>query len=114
MMQRSLAGGTAARGNVMAAARTDLTQGMWSKLLLLFAALPLLTGSAFAQSNPFMPKMSLGAKEKKQLTPEEQEKQRQLDADYKAATKKIPDQKAADPWASVRATVTVPAPKKKQ
>jgi hypothetical protein len=27
--------------------------------------------------------------------------QKQLDADYKAAQKKIPDQKAADPWGGV-------------
>ena len=91
----------------MPAARNDLTQGVRIKLLLLSVTLPLLSGSAFAQdSNPFMPKMSLGAKEKKQLTPEEQEKQKQLDADYKAATKKIPDQKSDDPWAGVRPTPT--------
>jgi hypothetical protein len=48
--------------------------------------------------------MSLGAKEKRQLTPEEQEKQKQLDAAYKAATKKIPDQKVTDPWGGVRPT----------
>jgi hypothetical protein len=97
----------------MPAARTNLTQGMWRKLLLLSVALSLLSGNAFAQiggpssssgSNPFMPGMSLGGKEQKQLTPEEQEKQKQLDTDYKAATKKIPDQKATDPWGSVRPT----------
>jgi hypothetical protein len=98
----------------MPAARTNLTQVMWSKLLVLSVALSLLTGSAFAQSSPFMPKMSLGDKEKKQLTPEEQERQKQLDQDYKAATNKIPDQKASDPWAGVRPTPTVPASKKKQ
>jgi hypothetical protein len=96
---------------------------MKSKLLLISMSLPLLCGSAFAQipapssssgSNPFMPSMSLGAKEKKQLTPEEQERQKQLDADYKAAQKKIPDQKAADPWGGVRPTPTVSASKKKQ
>ena len=99
----------------MPTARNNLTQNM-RKLLVLSVTLPLLSGSAFAQdSNPFMPKMSLGAKEKKQLTPEEQEKQKQLDADYKAATNKIPDQKApTDPWGSVRPAPTVPAPKKKQ
>jgi hypothetical protein len=47
-----------------------------------------------------MPGLFWGEKEKKQLTPEEQEKQKQFDADYKAATKKIPDQGAADPWAA--------------
>jgi hypothetical protein len=74
----------------MAAARTNLTQGMWRKLLLLSVALSLLSGNAFAQiggpssssgSNQFMPGMSLGGKEQKQLTPEEQEKQKQLDTD---------------------------------
>jgi hypothetical protein len=84
----------------MSAARNDWTQE-WSKLLLLSVTLPLLSGSAFAQiggpssssgSNPLMPGLSLGEKEKKQLTPEEEEKQKQLDADYKAATKKIPSQ----------------------
>jgi hypothetical protein len=68
--------------------------------------LPLLSGSAFAQQNPLMPGMHLQREEKK-LTPEEQERQKQIDADYKAATKKIPDQNAADPWASVRPTPTV-------
>jgi len=88
-------------------AERNLTKGLWSKLLLLSMTLPLLSGSAFAQSNPFMPKMSLGEKEKKQLTPEEQERQKQLDANYKAATNKIPDQGAVDPWSGVRPTPTV-------
>jgi hypothetical protein len=90
----------------MPAVRNHLTQGVWSELLLLSVTLPLLSGSAFAQiggpssssgSNPLIPGLSLGQKEKKQLTPEEQEKQKQLDADYKAATNKIPDQKADGP-----------------
>jgi hypothetical protein len=103
------------RENVMPAARNHLTKGVWSKFLLISVTLPLLSGSVLAQdSNPFMPKMSLGEKEKKQLTPEEQEKQKQLDADYKAAQKKIPDQKAADPWGGVRPTPTASASKKKQ
>jgi len=113
-------GGVARRekGIVMPFARNDLTQGVWSKLLLLTMTLPLLSATAFAQipaessssGNPFSPKMSLGEKEKRQITPEEQEKQKQLDADYKAATKKIPDQKAADPWADVRPAPTVKRP----
>ena len=99
----------------MSVARNDLTKSQWSKLLLLSVTLPLLSGSAFAQiggpssssgSNPLMPGLSLGEKEKKQQTPEEQEKQKQLDADYKAATKKIPDQKSTDPWGGVRPTPT--------
>jgi hypothetical protein len=95
----------------MSAAR-KLTKGLWTTLLLV--TVTLLSGSAFAQipaqdsssGNPFAPKMSLGDKEKRQLTPEEQEKQKQLDADYKKATNKIPDQKAADPWGGVRPTPT--------
>jgi hypothetical protein len=90
---------------------TKMTRNMWG--IVLAAALAVPTASAFAQ-NPFMPKMSLGDKEKKPLTPEEQERQKQLDQDYKTATKKIPDQTAADPWASVRPTPIGPAAKKKQ
>ncbi|MGC2080667.1 MAG: hypothetical protein WA728_32565, partial [Xanthobacteraceae bacterium] len=82
---------------------------VWSR----FAQIP--APSSSSGSNPLTPGMSLGGKEQKHLTPEEQEKQKQLDADYKAATKKIPDQKAAaDPWASVRPSPTVAPPKKKQ
>ena len=90
-----------------------VTQSGWSKFLLLAVALALLTGTASAQ-NPLMPSFHLGGEQKRQLTPEEQEQQKQLDQDYKAATKKVPDQKATDPWASVRPTQTVTAPKKKQ
>ncbi|HXX52180.1 MAG TPA: hypothetical protein VEI98_12975 [Xanthobacteraceae bacterium] len=105
----------------MGAARKKLTQAKWSRVILLaaalavaLAALAIPTRSAFAQSNPFMPKMSLGGKdEKKPLTPEEQERQKRLDDAYKAATNKIPDQTASDPWASVRPAPVTPAPKKK-
>jgi len=94
----------------MSAAR-NLTKGLWTTLLLV--PVMLLSGRAFAQipapdsssGNPFAPKMSLGG-EKRQLTPEEQEKQKQLDADYKKATNKIPDQKTGDPWGGVRPTPT--------
>jgi hypothetical protein len=60
-----------------------------------------------------MPKMSLGGQEKKALTPEEEEKQKQLDDAYRATTKKIPDQATSDPWGSVRSAPAAPAPKKK-
>jgi hypothetical protein len=83
-------------------------------MLLLAAALAaLLGGRASAQ---IMPKFSLQDGEKK-LTPEEQEKKRQLDDAYKSATNKIPDQQANDPWAGVRPTPAAPSgptPKKKQ
>jgi hypothetical protein len=89
-----------------------LTQSRWSKLIPLAGALALLTTRASAQMP--MPSFSLQGDKKRPLTPEEQERQKQLDNDYKAATNKIPEQKANDPWANVRPTPTVPAPKKKQ
>ncbi|MFY9835885.1 MAG: hypothetical protein WAK55_05350 [Xanthobacteraceae bacterium] len=89
----------------MSVTRNDSTQGVWSKLLLLSVTLPLLSGNAFAQ-NPLMPGLHT-QKEEKQLTPEEQERQKRLDADHKAATKKIPDQGVTDPWGGVRPTPTV-------
>ena len=82
----------------------------WSRIIPLAGALALLTTSAFAQMP--MPSMSL-QNEQKRLTPEEREQQKKLDDDYKAATKKVPDQKAIDPWGDIRPTQT-PAAKKKQ
>ena len=94
----------------MPAAPNKLSQFGWSKLLLVAAGLAVLTGSAFAQ-NPLMPGVSLGGEQKRQLTPEEKERQKQLDNDYNAATGKVPDQKATDPWANVRPTPGTPNPK---
>jgi hypothetical protein len=76
------------------------------------ATLFLLTAAASAQDptlgiSPFKPDA------KRPLTQDEVEKQQKLDDDYKAATKKIPDQKANDPWAVVRPSSSTPAPKKK-
>jgi hypothetical protein len=73
----------------------------------------LLPGSALAQ-NALMPTFSLQGEPKRKLTPDEQEKQDQLDNAYKAATNKIPDQKASnEPWGNVRPVPSPPAPKKK-
>jgi len=94
----------------MPAAPNKLSQFGWSKLLLVAAGLAVLTGSASAQ-NPLMPGVSLGGEQKRQLTPEEKERQKQLDNDYNAATGKVPDQKATDPWANVRPTPGTPNPK---
>ena len=69
--------------------------------LVLAAAFALPGANAPAQS-PIMPKISIGGENKMVLTPEEQEREKQIDADYKAANKKIPTQKAPDPWADVR------------
>jgi hypothetical protein len=51
-------------------------------------------------------------KEPKQLTPEEQKYQQDLDKNYKAAQKKIPVQKQADPWADMRSAPTSSTSKK--
>jgi hypothetical protein len=86
--------------NVMSAARNDLTNGLWSKLLLLAGALALLTESASAQ---IQPKLNTPLqKEQKKLTPEQQKYQKELDQSYDAAQKKIPVQQPKDPWADVR------------
>ena len=96
---------------------------------VLAAAVALPAASALAQDsggNPLSPKLSIGGEQKRKLTPEEEERQKQIDADYKAATSKIPAQKAPDPWANVRAAPaasgqkasasaqSAPAQKKKQ
>jgi hypothetical protein len=89
-------------------------------VLALIAMLFIPAPPAQAQSNGGgsgapMPKINLLERDQKSpLTPEEQERQNKLDDDYKAATNKIPNQKANDPWADVRPTPTAPAPKKKQ
>jgi hypothetical protein len=102
----------AARGEVSqrSVTRNNRAPAKWPFTLLgvvLAAALALPAASASAQDGGGgggipMPKFSIGGEQKRKLTPEEEERQKQIDADYKAATKKIPDQKAADPWADVR------------
>ncbi len=76
--------------------------------LVLAGVLALPGARALAQDsgglNPILPKFSIGGEEKRKLSPEEEERQRRLDADYKAATSKIPAHKALDPWADVRQT----------
>jgi hypothetical protein len=54
-----------------------------------------------------VPEPNVSPWQKKQLTPtEERKRQKELDDAYKAATKKIPDQKSNDPWAVVRPAPT--------
>ena len=89
--------------NVMSAAR-NLTKRLGSKLLLLAAALALLSGSASAQMGGGKPP-GAGAPDTG-LSPLEQQRQKQLDNDYKAATKNIPSQKPKDPWGDIRPTPT--------
>ena len=79
----------------------------WPRIVPLVGMLALMTEYASAQG---MPPISLRPNERT-LTPEERERQKQIDDDYKAASKKVPDQKANDPWAIVRPTPTGPVPK---
>jgi hypothetical protein len=58
-----------------------------------------LTGAASAQFP--MTGISLNGGPK-QLTPEEQARQKAIDDAYKTASKKIPDKKVDDPWGTVR------------
>jgi hypothetical protein len=81
-------------------------------LLLTVVAVALPTASASAQMSP---QMSFPTqKQQKQLTPEQQQYQKQLDESYKAANKKIPDQKPSDPWAAMRSAPSDSARKTKQ
>jgi hypothetical protein len=81
--------------------RNRLTQSRWRRLIPLAGVLLALT-TAYASAQG-MPPISLRGQQRT-LTPEERERQKQIDNDYKAATSKIPEQKAKDPWADVRPT----------
>jgi hypothetical protein len=81
-------------------------------LLLLAGALVLLTGHASAQMMPGMSQPM--QKEQKHLTPEEQKYQEELDKNYNAAQKKIPDQGPADPWGGIRPSPPVKGQSKNQ
>ena len=90
--------------------RKRLTQSRWGRLIPLAGMLAPMTAYASAQGMP--PINLLGGQQKPPLTPEEQERQKQIDNDYKAATSKVPDQKANDAWAAIRPAPSTPSPKK--
>jgi hypothetical protein len=73
-----------------------------STLGLTFAAAVLLAPAASAQS----PGMSIPLNQEEGKSPEQIEKQRQIEADYKATIRKIPDAKANDPWGNMRSADT--------
>lgn len=76
------------------------------KILRAAAMLVLLSGPAYAQ----MPDVNILPQER-QKTPEERERDRQLDKAYRDSLRKIPDAKAVnDPWGSVRNAETPAAP----
>jgi len=79
-------------------------------LPLLVMAFALVSSSAFAQMSP---QMSFPTQKRHEpLTPEQQKYQKEFDENYKAASKKIPDQNPNDPWANIRPAPAVPSNKK--
>ncbi len=83
------------------------------RALLAAVMIVLLAGSAFAQSMNLL-------RDNRRRTADEIEKEQQIEKDYNAEMKKIPDQKpSSDPWGNVRssdttAKTTTPARKPKQ
>jgi len=76
-----------------------------SLALLLGAFLGALTIAQPAAAQFGMPGLDLTPDNKRQYTPEEREKMQQIDKDYKATMKKVPDKKQPyDPWAGARDT----------
>jgi hypothetical protein len=74
-------------------------QSRWSRLIPLAGALVIIVSNASAQ----VPEPNVSPWQKKGLSPSEQrERQKTLDDAYNAATKRIPEQKSNDPWATVR------------
>ncbi len=70
---------------------------------LAVTALALLVHPASAQTTPGMA-IPLNSEDAK--SPEEIAKQRQIESDYRATLKKIPDAKANDPWGNMRSAET--------
>jgi hypothetical protein len=91
----------------------NLFQKTVRRLLLAAVFIAPLPVAAWAQ-NPLMPHLNLGGDNKKPLTPDEIERQKRIDEAYRAANSKIPDKKAADPWADVRSSPGTTAQNKKK
>lgn len=66
------------------------------------AAAMLVIHSASAQT----PGMAIPLNQDEAKSPEQIEKQKQIESDYKATIKKIPDAKANDPWGNMRSADT--------
>ena len=69
---------------------------------LAVAAVVLVVHPAPAQT----PGMAIPLNQDESKSPEQIEKQKQIDADYKATLRKIPDAKANDPWGNMRSADT--------
>ena len=77
-------------------------------IVLAAAAAVLLAHPAVAQSST--PGIGIPLNQDQSKSPEEIEKERQIEADYKASLKKIPDAKANDPWGNMRSADTPTKP----
>ena len=84
--------------------KSSHTVGMTNRIILLLAAAALsalLSQTASAQFAT--PGIDIGGSTTRQYTPEEKERMEEIDKNYKATLKKVPDkQKAYDPWAGAR------------
>lgn len=104
--------GDVTQTNVLPIGRARASEPRTLLALLLVVTFAVPATSVLAQDGGLpMPKFSIGGEQKRKLTPEEEEQQKKVDSDYKAATRKIPDQKAADPWADVRQAPSAPGQK---
>jgi len=97
----------------ISAMRKRLTQSTWSRISLAWA-LALMTATAFpAQVGAASREIDPPGTERK-LKLEELKRQKNFEDAYRAAIKKIPNQKPKDPWGDIRSSSpTVPAPKTK-
>ncbi|HXX25281.1 MAG TPA: hypothetical protein VEJ40_01345 [Pseudolabrys sp.] len=79
---------------------------MTKRTTLLIAALIVIAPLAKPAAAQFgMPSLDLTPDNSRRYTPEEREKMQQIDKDYKATLKKVPDKKQPyDPWAGTRDT----------
>ncbi|MGO9700200.1 MAG: hypothetical protein ACLPX7_13180 [Xanthobacteraceae bacterium] len=83
---------------------------MLRKLIQAGAIVAFFVGSAAAQDTP-----GISLNPRKQLSPEQIEKQKAADQAYQAAMKKIPDKSSSgDPWGNVRPAVPTTAKNKQQ
>jgi hypothetical protein len=82
---------------------------MSRKVIAATITIALLAGPAYSQTMSVLPDFS------RHLTPEEAEREKAIERDYNATTKKIPDKKApADPWGNVRSAPTKSSASKPQ
>jgi len=89
----------------------DMAQNMLRTLIQAGAIIALLTATASAQGIPM--KFPLKG-DKRQMTPEEIEKQKAAENAYHAAMEKIPEKKAVDPWGNIRPSPATASKNKQQ